>query len=31
VAHWKAGHKVDCKVGGHWIEKYFPDIRNAHD
>jgi hypothetical protein len=27
VEHWKAGHKVDCK--GHWIEKYFPEIRKA--
>ena len=27
VVHWKAGHKVDCK--GHWIEEFFPDIRNA--
>ena len=26
VMHWRAGHKVDCK--GHWIEKYFPNIRN---
>ena len=26
VKHWKAGHKVDCK--GHWIEAYFPKIRN---
>jgi hypothetical protein len=29
VEHWKAGHKVDCKVGGHWIEQFFPDIRNT--
>jgi hypothetical protein len=28
VEHWKAGHKVDCK--GHWIEKYFPNIRNGN-
>ena len=26
VKHWKAGHKVDCK--GHWIEEFFPNIRN---
>ena len=26
IKHWKAGHKVDCK--GHWIEEFFPDIRN---
>ena len=28
VQHWKAGHKVDCK--GHWIEEFFPNIRNVH-
>jgi hypothetical protein len=27
VQHWKAGHKIDCK--GHWIEEFFPNIRNA--
>jgi TPR repeat protein len=31
VEHWKAGHKVDCKVGGHWIEQFFPEIRNGHE
>jgi hypothetical protein len=29
VEHWKAGHKVDCKV--HWIEEFFPDIRKRHE
>ena len=27
VEHWIAGHKVDCEVDGHWIEKFFPGIR----
>ena len=29
VEHWKAGHKVDCN--GHWIEKFFPAIRNVKE
>ena len=27
VEHWKAGHKVDCK--GHWIEEFFPEMRET--
>ena len=31
VDHWKAGHKVDCKPGGYWLEKhFFPDIRKEN-
>ena len=30
VKHWKGGHKIDCKVGGHWIESFFPEIRKAN-
>ena len=29
VKHWKNGHNVDCK--GHWIEEYFPEIRNVQN
>ena len=28
VEHWKSGHKVDSK--GHWIESFFPRIREVH-
>ena len=28
VAHWKKGHKVDCKK--HWVESFFPNIRTPH-